>query len=262
MNALDIKKISLVQKIALAGLFTALACILNKVLAVNYIQAVPFVRVSFGGPAIIIFASLFLGPFYGALVGALSDILGYFVFDMSGFPYTPWITLTYVLLGFLPYFIFLLVKKIRNEKLMGLISYVIMGAVFLFAALLIILNDKIVWFNSVYELSLGLKIALPCLMFILLIAIIVFNYLFNKHLKKNKKSDLPVSIYQISFALFIIEILIMVIFGSFMKSILFGLEMFPIIVLFQAMTMFFNIPFNTLVITYIMLITKRYYKGS
>ena len=60
--------LSPIQKICLAGLFTALAVIMQKVVAVNYIPVLPFVRVSFCGPALIIFASILLGPIYGALV--------------------------------------------------------------------------------------------------------------------------------------------------------------------------------------------------
>ncbi|MFA7385290.1 MAG: ECF transporter S component [Bacilli bacterium] len=261
MNILGDKNLSLVQKIALAGLFTALAAILNKVLAINYIAAVPFVRISFGGPAIIIFASILLGPIFGALVGGLSDILGYFVFDLSGFPYAPWITFTYILLGALSYFVFYLVKKVKNQKLMMLITYLTMGIVFLIATLFITLNDKIVWFSHTYTLDLALKISLPILMFVLFVFIIVFNFFFNRHFqKKMTTSSLVFSIYQLSFSLFIIEVLIIVFFGSLMKAILFGMELYPLIVFFQAMTMLFNIPFNTFIISYIMLITKRYYK--
>ena len=82
-----IGKLPLTQKICLAGLLTALATILQKVLAINYLAALPYFRISFGAPAVIVFASIFLGPFYGAAVGAFSDILGYFAFDMSTFPY-------------------------------------------------------------------------------------------------------------------------------------------------------------------------------
>lgn len=263
MNILGSKSLSLVQKIALAGLLTALACILNKVLAINYISAVPFVRVSFGGPAVIIFSSLLLGPLFGALVGGLSDILGYLVLDMSGFPYTPWITLTYVLLGALPYLVFYLVKKIKNQKVMMIVTYLTMAIVFVTATLLITLNDSINWFGHAYPLDLSLKISLPILMFVLLAFIISFNFFFNKHFQKKSGLNPPIfSIYQLSFSLFIVEVFVMVLFGSLMKSILFGIELYPVIILFQAMTMFFNIPFNTFIISYIMLITKRYYNHN
>lgn len=261
MKSLGFKPLSIVHKIALAGLFTALAAILNKVLAVNYLAAVPFVRISFGGPAVIIFASILLGPLFGALVGGLSDVLGYLVFDMSAFPYAPWITLTYILLGFLAYYVFYVAKKIKNEKAMAITTYTTMGIIFVIASLLIIFSDKLQIFSAQYDLNLTLKIVLPLGMLALLAVIILSNYFFKNYFKKRTGDDeLPFSIYQISFSLFILEIFVMVLFGSLMKAILFGFELFPVIVLFQAMTMFFNIPFTTFIISNIMLITKRYYR--
>ena len=76
-------KVSLapIQKICLAGLFIALTTILQKVIAINYLAFAPFIRVSLGGPALIIFSSILLGPIYGLFVGMASDVLGYFIFD-------------------------------------------------------------------------------------------------------------------------------------------------------------------------------------
>ena len=112
-----IGKLPRTQKICLAGLLTALATILQKILAVNYLAALPFFRISFGAPAVIVLSSIFLGPFYGAAVGAFSDILGYYAFDMSSFGYMPQITLIYLLLGFSGYFVYMLIDKLKNEEL-------------------------------------------------------------------------------------------------------------------------------------------------
>ena len=54
--------LSQVQKITLAGILISLIIILQKVLAINYIPVVPFLRISLGGCALLIFASIFLGP--------------------------------------------------------------------------------------------------------------------------------------------------------------------------------------------------------
>ena len=116
-----IGKLPLTQKICLAGLLTALATILQKILAINYLAALPFFRISFGAPAVIVFASIFLGPFYGAAVGAFSDILGYYAFDMSSFGYMPQITLIYLLLGLSAYFVYFLIVKLKNDKLIFII---------------------------------------------------------------------------------------------------------------------------------------------
>ena len=79
----DFIELSIVKKICLSGILMALIVIFNKVLAINYI--IPFARISFGSIALIIFASIVLGPFYGAIIAGVADILGYFMFDMSSF---------------------------------------------------------------------------------------------------------------------------------------------------------------------------------
>ena len=48
--------LTVIQKICLSGLFMALIVILQKVVAINYLAFAPFVRISFGGPALIIFS--------------------------------------------------------------------------------------------------------------------------------------------------------------------------------------------------------------
>ena len=106
---MDNRKLSLTSKICLAAIFMVLATICQKVLAINYIPIVPFLRISIGGPAIIIFASIFLGPWFGLLVGAGSDILGYLVFDPKNNAFFPQITAIYALLGFASFFVFLFV---------------------------------------------------------------------------------------------------------------------------------------------------------
>ena len=74
-------RLTAIQRICITGLFIAIVTILQKVLAVNYIPVVPFLRISLGGPALIIFSSIFLGPLYGLIIGAASDVIGYFLLD-------------------------------------------------------------------------------------------------------------------------------------------------------------------------------------
>ena len=93
-------RLSLTSKICLAAIFIVLATICQKVVAINYIAVIPFLRISFGGPAIIIFSSILLGPWFGLLVGLGSDVLGYFIFDPKNNAFFPQITAIYALLGF------------------------------------------------------------------------------------------------------------------------------------------------------------------
>ena len=111
-----------IQKICLAGLFISLIVILQKVVAINYLAFAPFVRISLGGPALIIFASILLGPIYGGLIGMASDLLGYLIFDPRMYPPYLQITAIYTLLGVASYFIFSIVFSIKTRKCLLLLK--------------------------------------------------------------------------------------------------------------------------------------------
>lgn len=250
---------SLIQKIALSGLFIALACVFNKIFAINYISAVPFVRVSFGGIAVIIFASYLLGPLYGLLIGGLQDIVGYFVFDIKAYPWYPTITMTYVLLGFLTPIIIYFIKKIKNVNWCRIICYATLSMVLILTSLYIIICDKAIIFDNVYTIDLWIKIAFPILSFCLLaILIAVCEIIYHK--QKKDLSNIEINIFQLMFSCFLIDLFIITLYGSLMKAIAFGMDLFLIILFCQALTMFFNVPFNVIVLNILLRVTKRYYR--
>ena len=250
---------SFIQKIALSGLFIALACVFNKIFAINYISAVPFVRVSFGGIAIIIFASYLLGPFYGLLIGGLQDIVGYFVFDIKAYPWYPTITTTYVLLGFLTPIIIYLVKKIKNVNLCRITCYSTMSIVLILTSLYIIVCDQAIIFDNVYNIDLWIKITFPILSLCLLITLVVVCEIIY-HKQKKDLSNIEINIFQLMFSCFLIDLFIITLYGSLMKSIAFGMDLLLIILFCQALTMFFNVPFNVIVLNILLRVTKRYYR--
>lgn len=255
-NALIKTNLSPVAKICLAGLLMALATILQKVIAINYIPVVPFLRISLGGPAVIIFASIFLGPLYGFVVGAGSDILGYFALDMSGNAFFPQITAIYGLLGVLPYFIFSLFKIIKSKKLMILIETIGLGAILVGVSLFVILKDSMQLYGQVTHFGLVQKIVIPVALAILLAAVLIFVILYNKRLEK-QDAKIAFNAYQISFSLLIIEIVVMVIFGTLMKGLAFGFATYPAILICQIITLFVNVPLNTVLISILLKLTRK-----
>ena len=237
--------ISPIQKICLTGLFIALAVICQKVMAVNYIPALPFVRVSFCGPALIIFASVLLGPFYGAIVGAASDLLGYLIFDPRTNPMFIQITAIYFVLGFVSYFVFSLVRSINNRKLMFGIEVGTLAAIWIAAFLFLLLNANV---------ELVFKIVVPIVSALLFIGLILFSVLF-----KGKEENQLMSPLHICFASFICDFFILLLFGSFMKACAFGFGLFVTIFLCQAIVMFVNVVLDTFFITTFQKFTKKYF---
>ena len=250
--------LTIVSKISLAGLFMALVTILQKVVAINYLPLIPFVRISFGGTALIIFSSILLGPFFGLLVGVGSDLLGYFIFDPKTFGFFPQITAIYGLLGFCSYFVFSLIKLIRQYKTMKITLYYSFAILFLLVSIFIISHDEITLYKSTYNIELYQKILIPIILFILFAFLILFLILTDKAVKK-KNLDLKMNSYQISFSLFILEMVIIVLFGSIMKASAFGFQTYLIILLSQIIVSFINIPLNTFLISYIMYFTRKYF---
>ena len=243
-----------IQKICLTGLLIALTTILQKVVAINYIPVIPFVRVSLGGPALIIFASVFLGPIYGLAVGLASDILGYFIFDPKTYSFFPQITAIYALMGLASYFVFVLVKLIKNEVAGFAIE---MASLFSMAgglSLYFITIDEITLYSTTYQITTASKIVIPIVLFGLFAGLAVVLWNMRKIMKKN---DMPLNIWQISFACFLIELVIMVLFGSLMKSIAFSFNYF-IIAICQIVVLFINVPLNTFFIGTFLRLTNRF----
>jgi ECF transporter S component (folate family) len=85
-----------IKQLVLSSMLIALSIILTRVLS---IQLLPTVRYSFGKIPIFI-AGILLGPVWGGLVGALSDIIGYMLNPMG--PYFFGFSLSAALAGILP----------------------------------------------------------------------------------------------------------------------------------------------------------------
>ena len=238
--------LSLTLKICLTALFVALDVLAQKVFAINYLSFAPFLRISFAGPCIIIFASIFLGPIYGCLVGGLADLLGYLVFDPKAYPLFFQITLIYSVLGLVAYFVFRLVALIQNKKVLLLIMVGFLTALYIGASLFLILNNELTLFSSTYKIETYQKILIPAILLVLFVGLVLFIVLFDK---KKSEEEMTLSPIQIGFASLILEIFVMVVFGSLMKAWAFGFKTYLIILITQSMILFINVPLNTIFLT-------------
>ena len=244
-----IYSLSMVQKISLAGIFIILIALFQKIFAVNYIPVLPFVRISFGGPALIIFSSILLGPWFGLLVGAASDIVGFYIFDPKLFGTAPFfqITFIYALLGFGSYYIYKLFRMIKNEKLLLDIEISIFSLL-LIGLILFVSLDYDVNLSTVY------RILIPVVSFTLLAITIIAQLLTAKSFKKR---EISVPVINVGFACFVIEMTIMVAFGVAMKTWAFSGSTFYVILVSQIIVAFFNIPLNTFLVSYIMYLSNK-----
>ena len=250
-------KLSVIQKICLSGIIMALVVVLQKVVAINYLPFAPFVRLSFGGPALIIFASILLGPIYGLFIGIGSDLLGYLIFDPRIYPPYLQITAIYALLGFASYFVFSFVFSIKNRKALTLIEIIFMLIIWLAISGFMIFNQQITLFSSTYELTLLTKALVCSISGAILTAIVLFSVLL-----KPKDKSVYMSPLHICFASFICDFFILVLFGSVMKAWAFGFATFLAIIFCQALVMFFNVMLDTFFITAFQNFTKKYYSEN
>ena len=247
-------RLTIIQKICLSGLIMALVVILQKVVAINYLAFAPFVRVSLGGPALIIFASVLLGPVYGLFIGIGSDLLGYLVFDPRMYPPYLQITAIYALLGFVSYFVFSFVFSIKNRKALSITEIVVLAVIWSIIAIFVLSRNEITLFSSTYELS-ALSKALVCsISGVIFLAIILLSILI-----KPKDNNIYTSPLHICFASFICDFFVLVLFGSVMKAWAFGFATFLAIIICQALVMFFNVFIDTFFISAFQRFTKKYF---
>ena len=246
--------LTVIQKICLSGLFIAIAVILQKVVAINYLTFAPFVRVSLGGPALIMFGSVLLGPVYGLFIGIASDLLGYFIFDASGYPPFLQVTAIYALLGFITYFVFSLVYSVRNTKALTIIEVAFVSLIWIVISLFMILNNQIKLFSSTYQLTILTKVLVISISGAIFLSIILLS-----NFIKPKDGSIYASPLHICFASFICDFFVLVLFGSVMKAWAFGFATFVAIIMCQALVMAFNVFIDTFFISTFQHFCKKYY---
>ncbi len=101
------------QMLTRMALLVALNIILARLLSVRVpIGGAEGLRIGFGSLPVI-FAGVFMGPLAGGIVGAVGDLIGYFINPMGA--YMPHFTLTAALRGIIPGLVILLFARGRKE---------------------------------------------------------------------------------------------------------------------------------------------------
>ena len=240
-------KISPVVKISLSGLILALTIIFTRFLSIQNIPILPFVRISIG-PALIVFASIFLGPIYGAVIGGASDILGILLVPNAlGYAINPWFTLIYTLLGIVPWCFYKLFKLIKNEKVSLIVVIAFLLALWAFVLIYGLLAQDI----TGHTFELYIKIIIFAVSFVLIALTALAIILIKKHFEAE-----GTSVYNIALVVLLTETLVMLIGNSIVKSIFFEVDLL-LIVFLQAIVFFIDIPLNTILVTYLMKLANR-----
>ena len=251
-------KLDHIQKIALSGLLLALTIIFTRFLSIQNIPIIPFVRISLG-PCLIIFSSLLLGPIYGGIVGGLSDILGIVLVPSAlGYGINPFFTVVYTLLGVLPWVVYQLVKKIKNEKILYFLSVGTLSSLFVFLLFFLIFTSDITLFGKSYHFEWWVKLIILVSSFIFSVATSIGLIFINNYFKK-KYEDKLISPYKIAFVSSVSELLVLLIINTIVKQIFFNSD-FLIIFFSQAIVYFINIALDTFVISLLSILVSKVFK--
>lgn len=244
-------KLSQVHKITLSALLLVLTIILTRITPLQDFPVIPWIRISLG-PSLIIFSSLLLGPLYGAIVGAGSDILGIVLFpNKLGYGINPLFTLVYGLLGVLPWILLYLVKRIKNEEILRFLFIIISVLIGIAIELFIFFVPQI---QSGYDFKAGIKIAIIVVSSVLMIVDIILIHLFNMFFRK--KYGQVFSPFKIAFVCLISELVLMLFLNSLVKTITFEVN-YWIIFFAQLLVFFIDVPLNTFVCEFLILLVAR-----
>lgn len=170
-------------------------------------------------PSVIMFSSLLLGPLFGSLIGAMSDLIPALVYP-TGAP-NLFITLVYAIYGALPWLLVRLTKFLKGKKACSIVAYALMLVTLLVVCLLLFLTD---WVDFAF---LGAEAwAKPLLVGVLSLATVglMVGLFFTERYYKNKcveYPDLP-SPSEIAIVSYSLEIVVM----AFGKSLAFYLFYF------------------------------------
>ena len=249
-------KLKTIHKIPLASILLVLIIIFTRVVAINNLPVVPFLRISLG-PSLIVFSSLLLGPIYGAFIGGLSDILGIVMFP-NAYSINPLFTLVYFLFGLTPPLLYWLVKKIKKEITLFIINCIVLFSIALFVTLFVFLNPEFTLYGVKYLLPFWSKILISTLSFITSISLVIAIYFINRYYHR-KNDSYQLDINKFAFIAIVNNLVWMLGLNSLIKTFFFDINFF-IIFFTQALMFIFDILISTFLIPYLFLLVHHIYR--
>ncbi len=171
--------------IILIGLFIALSIVSAKVSYMIPLFGSPALSISLGIIPLVI-AGFIISPKAGAIVGAISDILSYFL-SGAKYPFHPIFTVVSAVNGFVPGFIYRYMNIIKNKKIVKYIVIIIMSITYSVAIFYFVTDD-----DFITSLTKGSSLELSKnIIMIFILAIIIVSYIAQMiiYLKMSSKSE-------------------------------------------------------------------------
>lgn len=180
------RKMTQLYKIAFSALFIALGIILSRFFSIPYLFGLPFLKISFA-MSVMFFACFYLGPLYGTIVSFSVDFFGALLFPQGG-PYDPLFSIPAIIQGFVPYFVYKLLEKVKADRKYPIVLGILMSISWVFILIFVLVNDTFSFTvgGREYEFTPVLKIVIPILFFVLSVILFVGIILFKRKYKERK----------------------------------------------------------------------------
>lgn len=214
--------LSYIHKIALTAMM-----ITFSVLITRFMPGVQLGVYRFSLGAIpIVLSSLILGPIFGGIVGALSDILGALLFPVG--PFIIWPLLGSTLFGVIPSLLLFLIRKIRHLFPMRFLFYGLMGIIVIFISLFVIYSDSFTYKATVdteatINFNLYWKILVPVGLLVITFLIVFLLEMFEKKFSRQENNQsFHITLTEVAMIIFVIDFIVDVLYGPIWKMIVFG----------------------------------------
>ncbi|HBS10175.1 MAG TPA: hypothetical protein DEA28_00305 [Firmicutes bacterium] len=248
------QKQTLLYKISFSALFIALTIILSRFFSIPGLFGLPFLKISFSN-SIVLFSSFYLGPFWGVVVGGLSDTIGAILFPQGG-AYNPIYTIPALLTGLFPYLFYKLFSKSKLDSKFPITLTFLLTIFCLLVSIVFIFNDNIISGKKVYHFDLLMKITIISLSYLLSIIYIVGSYLIKKKFSKTKINS-NFNIFCLLSAMFYTYMVIKNPTSSVISSFLLNYDFFFILFI-KLLTGFFTCLVHSILVIFLLNVSQMY----
>ena len=215
----------LIRKITLSAMFIAMGLVLDRVLMIPLGEVN---RIAFGSSAVIL-SSLIVGPIFGLMIGASVDVIGFMINSVG--TYTPFVTLGYMVLGTLPFFLAKGFVLLKQTKITRYIGYGLLTLLVVYGVWFVYSRDSYnftIGFNAdgspnaiAIDLSSAfVRIIAPILSTFIFLGFFTWMNIVNQ--KFTEKSQL-LNASSIMFIVLIVEVLISIVWGVQWRLLYFGI---------------------------------------